>query len=123
MQRDYLEEASSILRTPAPFADLLKTNPDQVLGNLVNALGYNQGLSSTMLRKAAAYALGQIGDSRTMVQLRQRYQDEQADGVRDALVASMTAIKLAPAESGHSQSDRCQIIGDVYDGRRPADWT
>jgi HEAT repeat protein len=74
-----------------------------------------------MIRKAAAYALGQIGEPRSMKQLREFYENESADDVRDAMVASMTAIKLAPTPV-HSQLDRRQIIEDVYNNRRTADW-
>jgi HEAT repeat protein len=75
-----------------------------------------------MIRKAAAYALGQIGEPKSMNQLRQFFENESADGVRDAMLASMTAIKLAPAPQ-NTQTERRQIIEDVYKNRRPADWT
>ena len=123
MPRDYIREATStIFGDKVPLAELLKTEPGQVIGNLLRALNYEEGLPSTMIRKGAAYALGQIGDEETLDDLKERYEREQAPGVKDALVASMTAINLAPAGSGHSQLERRQIIEDVYNGRRPADW-
>lgn len=123
MPRDYIGEATStIFGDKVPLAELLETEPDQVIENLLRALNYEEGLPSTMIRKGAAYALGQIGDEETLDDLRQRHEREQAPGVQEALVASMTAIKLAPAGAGHSQLERRQIIEDVYNGRRSADW-
>jgi hypothetical protein len=57
-----------------------------------------------------------------MKPLREFSENESADGVRDAMLASMTAIKLAPTPQ-HTQSERCKIIDDVYHNRRPADWS
>ncbi|HYP29562.1 MAG TPA: HEAT repeat domain-containing protein [Blastocatellia bacterium] len=123
MPRDYIREATStIFGDKVPLAELLETEPGQVVGNLLRALNYEEGLPSTIIRKGAAYALGQIGYEGTLDDLRERYGREQAPGVKDALVASMTAIKLAPDGEGHSQLERRQIIEDVYNGRRPADW-
>jgi|GEM_PF-5800203 len=123
MPRDYLRVATStIFGDKVPLAELLETEPGQVIGNLLRALNHEEGLPSTMIRKDAAYALGQIGDEKTLDDLRERYEKEQAPGVKEALVASMTAINLAPAGAGHSQLERRQIIEDVYNGRRPADW-
>ena len=123
MPRDYIKEASStIFGDKVPLAELVEADPGQAIGNLLRALNHEQGLSSTMIRKSAAYALGQVGEAATLDHLRERYENEQAAGVKEALLASMTAIKLAPAGAGHSQLDRRQIIEDVYEGRRQADW-
>lgn len=123
MPRDYLREATStIFGDKVPLAELLETEPEQVIGNLLRALNYEEGLPSTMIRKGAAYALGQIGDEDTLDYLRERYEIEEAPGVKEALVASMTAINLAPAGAGYSQLERRQIIQDVYEGRRHPDW-
>lgn len=123
MPRDYLREATStIFQDKISLTELLEVEPDRVIGNLLRALNYEQGLSSTMIRKGAAYSLGQIGEAAVLEKLRERYEIELAPGVKDALLASMTAIKLAPADAGHSQLERRQIIQDVYEGRRQADW-
>jgi hypothetical protein len=121
MARDYLQEASSVIfKDAVSLASLLDSNPDGVVGNLLHVIATAQGTMGPPIRKAAAYALGQIGESRSVKQLRGFYDKERADGVRDAMRASLTAIKLAPAP-GHSQMERCQIIEDVCHDRRPAD--
>lgn len=122
MSRNYLEEASSILKTPAPLTDLYTANPVEVIMNLLNALNYDGGMMSPMIRKAAAYALGQIGEVNTIGHLKKRHDVEPARGVKEAIVAAVSAINIAPAADGHSQMDRCQIIGEVYQGQRPANW-
>ncbi len=124
MPRDYLREASStIFQDKVSLAELFEVEPDQAIGNLLRALNYEEGLSSAMIRKGAAYALGQIGESMTLDILKERHKRETALGVKEALVASMTAIKLAPAGAGHSQLERRQIIQNVYEGQRHPDWS
>jgi tetratricopeptide (TPR) repeat protein len=123
MPRDYIREATStIFGEKVLIAELLKTEPGQVIGNLLRALNHEEGLQSAMIRKSAAYALGQIGAEETLDYLRDRHEREQASGVKEALVASMTAINLAPAGAGHSQLERRQIIENVNNGRQLADW-
>jgi hypothetical protein len=122
MARDYLQEASSVIfKDSVSLGSLLDTDPDGVVGNLLRVIATSQGMMGPTLRKAAAYALGQVGEPRSMKQLRDYYDKEPADGVQDAMRASMTAIKLAPTPT-HSQLERRKIIEDVYHGRRPADW-
>lgn len=122
MPRDYIQEATStIFGDKVPLAELVESEHDQVVGNLLNVLHQARGEMQAMTRKTAAYALGQIGEPKSMKQLREFFESEPADGVRDAMVASMTAIKLAPTPT-YSQLERRQIIEDVYNGRRPADW-
>jgi HEAT repeat protein len=122
MARDYLQEASSVIfKDSVSLGSLLDTDPDGVVGNLLRVVATAQGMMGPTLRKAAAYALGQIGEPRSVRQLREFYDQEPADGVRDAMRASLTAIKLAPAPA-HSQMERRQIIEDVYHDRKPADW-
>ena len=122
MARDYLQEASSVIfKVSVSLGTLLDTEPDTVVGNLLGVVATAQGMMGPTLRKAAAYALGQIGEPRSVRQLREFYDQEPADGVREAMRASLTAIKLAPTPT-YSQLERCQIIEDVYHGRRPADW-
>jgi hypothetical protein len=123
MPRDYLEEASDIIfGNKVPLTTLLESEPDKVIGNLLGVIKRAQGEMQAMIRKAAAFALGQIGEPKSMKQLREFYDGEDADGVKEAMVASMTAIKLAPTPI-HSESERRQIIEDVYHGRRNADWS
>lgn len=123
MSRDYLKEASDIIfGNKVSLSEALESNPDQVVGNLLGVLAKARNPMQAMIRKAAAYGLGQIGEPRSLSQLREFFEKESADGVRDAMLASMTAIKLAPTPQ-HSQSERCQIIDDVYQNRRPADWS
>ncbi|HEV7396042.1 MAG TPA: HEAT repeat domain-containing protein [Pyrinomonadaceae bacterium] len=122
MARDYLQEASSVIfKDSVSLGSLLDSDPDGVVGNLLRTVATAQGVMGPTLRKAAAYALGQIGEPRSVKQLREFYDQEPADGVRDAMRASLTAIKLAPTPT-HSQLERCRIIDDVYHDRRLADW-
>ena len=122
MARDYLQEASSVIfKDSVSLGSLLETDPDGVVGNLLGVIAKADGMMGPTLRKAAAYALGQVGEPRSVKQLRGFYDRESAPGVRDAMRASLTAIKLAPSPT-HPQSERCEIIDDVYHDRRPADW-
>ena len=119
---DYLQQASSVLfSNKISLGDELEANPDQVIANLLRVIAEARNPMQAMLRKAATYGLGQIGEPRSMRQLKQFFKNEPADGVREAMVASMTAIKLAPTPE-HTQLERCKIIDDVYHNRRPADW-
>lgn len=117
--RDYLEEAIGFVGAPAPLSQLLETNRIDVIQNLVNALNQDVNMMSPSIRKAAAYALGQIGDPSTVTILSNRLNVERASGVRDAIVASISAINLAPEGSNYTQLDRRRIIEDVYNKRRP----
>jgi hypothetical protein len=117
--RDYLKEATDFVGAPAPLGGLLKTNRAEVIQNLLNAIHLNVNMMSTMVRKAAVYALGQIGDPSTVNALMSRLNIEQASGVKDAIVASISAINLAP-DPEYSQLNRRKIIEDIYNGRRPA---
>ena len=121
--RDYLKEASDVIfGNKVSLAEAAEVNSDQVVGNLLGVIAKARNPMQAMIRKAAAYGLGQIGEPKSMNQLKQFFGQEPADGVRDAMIASMTAIKLAPAPQ-YTQSERCQIIDDVYKNRRPADWS
>lgn len=120
MARNYLREASSILyHNKVNLEDLAETEPIEVLKNLLIAVNLKR---PPMIRKSAIYALGQMGYPEMLNSIRQRYSVETAMGVKEAMLASMTAIKLAPIESGKTQDDRCKIIEDVYNGRSMADW-
>ncbi|MBV9214946.1 MAG: hypothetical protein JO053_02120 [Acidobacteria bacterium] len=130
MPRNYLAEASNLLfRDKISLEAKVRENPKEVVINLLNVLENSQGEMQAMDRKEAAYALGQIGYPGSLAPLRDYFDIEHAQGVRDAMLASMTAIKLAPAatleEAGNdsAQQQRCRIIEDVYHGRRPADWS
>ena len=122
MARDYLQEASSVIfKDSVSLGSLLDTDPDGVVGNLLGVIAKADGMMGPTIRKAATYALGQVGEPRSVKQLREFYDDEFAPGVRDAMRAALTAIKLAPTPA-YSQSERCEIIDDVYHDRRPAEW-
>lgn len=122
MSRDYLEEASSVIfQNKVSLSAKAESNPVHVVINLLNVLENAREEMQAMIRKAATYALGQIGHVETLEPLRGYFEIEQAPGVKDAMLAAMTAIKLAPDDASFSQIDRCKIIDDVYHGRRPAD--
>ena len=118
--RDYLEEATSFVGAPVPLSQLLETNRVEVIQNLVNSLNWDAGnMMDPATRKAAAYALGQIGDPSIVSILTRRLSIERASGVKDAIVASISAINLAPEGPSYTQLDRRRIIEDVYKNRRP----
>ena len=122
MSRDYLEEASSVIfANKISLTERAEADHHQVVGNLLGVIAKAQNPMQAMIRKAAAYGLGQIGEPKSAAQLRVFCEGETADGVRQAMIASLTAIKLAPRPE-HSQSERLRIIGDVYKDRQPADW-
>lgn len=123
MSRDYLVEASSVIfGNKVSLTELVESDHHQVVGNLLYVLEKSPGEMQAMRRKAAAYALGQIGEPKSMTQLKGYFMDERAPGVREAMLASMTAIKTAPTPT-YSQVERREIIEDVYNGRRNADWS
>lgn len=122
MPRDYLNVASGVLfGDKVSLAELVEVDHHQVVANLLRVIAQARDPMQAMARKTAAYALGQIGEPRSIKQLKEFYDEESADGVREAMIASMTAIKLAPTPE-HSQLERRQIIEDVYNNRRLADW-
>ena len=124
--RDYLREATGFVNAPAPLGELIKTKRREVIQNLINHLNLDADIRhetgipmGPTIRKAAAYALGQIGDVSTVDVLAARLNIERASGVREAIVASISAINIAP-DPGYTQLDRRKIIEDVYNNRRPA---
>jgi hypothetical protein len=121
MARNYLQEASGFFKDSVALTTLVETDPHGVVSKLLGAIAKADGMMGPTVRKAAAYALGQVGEPGSAKQLRDFCNRESVESVRIAMRASLTAIKLAPAAT-HSQSQRCEIIGDVYDGRRPANW-
>lgn len=123
VNRDYLKEASSVIfGNKISLGEKAKQNPEAVVGNLIFVIEDAQNPIQAMIRKAAAYGLGQLGDPRSMERLRQFYEHESAPGVRDAMLAAMTAIKCAPIPE-HTEEERLDIIDAVYNNRMPADWT
>lgn len=124
MPRNYLAEASDVIfGNSVSLEKLAESEPMAVAGNLFRVMDEAEGLRGPMLRKAAAYGLGQLGSLTTFDPLKERHSHETAPGVIDAIVAALTAIKLAPADNGHPQLERRQIVEDVYEGRRHADWS
>lgn len=122
MSRDYLQEASDVIfGNKVNLGQLAQDNPDQVVANLLRVIAEARKPMQAMIRKAAAYGLGQVGESRSLNQLRQFYGSESAEGVREAMLAAMTAIKTAPRPQ-YTELQRRSIIEDVYKNRTPADW-
>jgi hypothetical protein len=61
--RDYLKEASDVIfGNKVSLGEAVEVNPDQVVGNLLGAIARARNPMQTMIRKAAAYGLGQIGN-------------------------------------------------------------
>jgi len=72
-----------------------------------------------MERKHAAFSLGQIGDPSTLHDLETALARESISGVRDALGASVTALKMTSSDKGYTELERRRVIQDVYAGRPP----
>src|SRR5690242_11599840 len=99
MPRDYLREASSIIfGDKISLASLAETDVDGVLDNLFRVFFEAGGMMGPTMRKAAVYAIGQVGDPRTLEPMREAYRQEpdMPPGVQEAMRAAITAIKLAP---------------------------
>ena len=111
--RDFLQQAGSIFRSPKPLAVLLQESEADVIQQMIELLKS----PNTMARKAAAYALGQIGKRDFLPILEQAATREQAKGVREAMEASLVAIQRLSSEDGHSELERRRMIDNVYYGR------
>ena len=108
--RDYLTMASGYLETPRPIPELLLENQEEVFFNLLKFIE----TGGTYQRKYAAYALGQIGDPRYLEALEKAARTERVQGVKDAMNASLVALREAPATQGYTEMDRRQLIESVY---------
>jgi hypothetical protein len=124
--RNYLREATSFVNAPGPLDVLIINQRNEVIHNLIDYLNLDADIRhetgipmGPTIRKAAAYALGQIGDVSTLNVLQNRLNIERASGVKEAIVASISAINIAP-DPLHTQMERRKIIEDVYNNRRPA---
>ena len=115
MPRDFLAEASGLLKTPKSLKEMIEENKEYVISKLLSFL--EEG--GIYERKYAAFALGQIGNDNIITQLRKCLGKETVQGVQEALEASLTALNIASAENGHSELDRRTIIDDVYNNKRP----
>ena len=124
--RNYLREATSFVNAPEPLDVLIINKRNEVIHNLIDYLNLDADIRhetgipmEPTIRKAAAYALGQIGDVSTLNVLQNRLNIERASGVKEAIIASISAINIAP-DPLHTQIERRKIIEDVYNNRRPA---
>jgi hypothetical protein len=113
--RDYIAEAESFLKPPKGLREMYAEDPQFTVAMLVK----HARESGTMIRKAAVYALGQLGDETALPQLQAQLSAEDAAGVRDAIKAAIAGIELASVTKGASETDRQRIIANVYDGRDP----
>lgn len=112
MLRDFIKDADSFLEPPKPFRDLLIANPDELM-KVLQKFAVDSG---TYQRKAAVFALGQIGNPLCLDTLNQVASSDQASGVRDVARASIAAIEQAPFDRGHTELERRKIIEKTYDG-------
>ena len=120
MPRDYLKEASEMIYgNKVDLGNLVEECTGQVSANLISVLTRARAPMQAMIRKAAAYGLGQVGDPGSVEKLNHFLDNEEADGVKDAMLAALTAINVAPRPI-HSDAERRQIIEDVYHRRRTA---
>src|SRR5450755_4209163 len=77
VSRDYLKEASDVIfGNKISLTELLEVNPDQVVGNLLGVIAKARNPMQAMIRKAAAYGLGQVGEPRSLPQLRTFFENE-----------------------------------------------
>ena len=111
--RDYLNEAEEWRGMSRPIKELLSEDKKSTMEKLFGLLNHN----NPMTRKTVAYALGQIGDTLAIEQLELRLRTESIEGARDAMKASLAALKKFPADKGYSDLQRRQHIADVYSGK------
>jgi hypothetical protein len=126
--RDYVAEASSILRRGDPMSglgpqgssleSLVAQNRAQAIQLLLQLLQSGNGT----FRKNAAFALGQIGDPVVVEALEQQKGRESARGNIEAIDAALVTLRTIPLSSGSSELDRRRMIDNVYEGRPPG-WT
>lgn len=109
--RDFIERANNWFSVP--LRELLESNRADVIAKLIHIME----TGANMDRKAAAYALGQIGDSDLIQPLESAISRESVKGVREAMEASYVALQKAPADQGHNELARRKIIDDVYYNR------
>ncbi len=113
--RDFLKQAEGMLNPPKPFSMLVEENRPLVLSSLANFLT----VGGTYERKYAAFSLGQIGDASAIAELEKCLIRESVQGVREAIGASIAALKIVPSNNGYTDLDRRMVIEDVYNGRSP----
>lgn len=112
---DYLDEATKIVRAPAPLRDMLRQNRAGTINALVECLGS----PNIMVRKYSAFALGQIGETGVIEILRSAYGSEQPGGAKDAMGAAIIALLEVP--DGATDHIRGRAVSNVYH-RRPWDF-
>jgi len=123
--RDYVAEASSILRRGDPMSGLapqarpLQEIVEQDRKQAIELLRQLLQSGNGTFRKNAAFALGQIGDPSAIDALVQRKGEEIARGNIDAIHAAIETLNTIPLSSGSSELDRRRMVDDVYKGRPP----
>jgi len=70
--------------------------------------------SCAMLRKYAAYALGQLGWESSIETLERIREFDPRPAIREAARASLLAIREAPADRGHTEEERLVLIEAAY---------
>lgn len=108
--RDFLTLAQQYLTTPRPLREMLSDDRGYVLSKLHDILR----TGGTCERKYAAFALGQIGDASSAQPLAHALDHEDVSGVRDAIAASLEAVRAIPADGGSTELDRRHRIENVY---------
>jgi HEAT repeat protein len=112
--RDYLTEADGMLGCPKPLRQMYAEDAEYTMRKLVDFFE-----SGDLQRKAAIYALGQLGDEAALPMLREQIGRESKPGLRDAARAAIAALEHASLQKGSSEMDRRQVIDNVYNGRAP----
>lgn len=117
--RDYIAEANGLFKVGADgvsLRKLIENDKNGVINVLINIMTDNGSgaLSQNMSKKAAAYALGQIGDPIALNALRNQYSIERVKGTKEAIGASITAICQAPDGPEHDEFERRKIIQREY---------
>jgi tetratricopeptide (TPR) repeat protein len=111
LMSDYLEAATDILKAPAPLREMLARDRAGTIDALIKCLGS----PNIMVRKYAAFSLGQIGETGVIEVLRSVYGSEQAGGAKDAMGAAIIALLEVP--SGATDHIRAAAVDNVYHGR------
>lgn len=102
------------LKMPAEsFATLRSTQrTDEVLSVLLSALGV-----PSYSRKAAAFALGQLGDPRAIPALERHRASERSRGDVEATSAALAVLREMPANEESTEADRRKAVENAYHGR------
>jgi len=105
--------ASGIQMSEATFADLIERGElDHVRSILIAGLSV-----PSYAQKAAAFALGQLGDPRAMPALEESRAEGPPMGQLEALNAALLTLREMPRDAGSTDGERRKAVENAYHGR------